>query len=109
MANTKKTKEETKTPETVEKKKYYWVEEDTKVLRTRLNRVTGQLKGIVNMIDEGRPYEDVLIQLSSSYKSIRSVTNMILCNHLIDCVKKSVTQGKYDVLEEAMEIFKRYQ
>ena len=109
MANTKKTKEETKTPETVEKKKYYWVEEDTKVLRTRLNRVTGQLKGIVNMIDEGRPYEDVLIQLSSSYKYIRSVTNMILCNHLIDCVKKSVTQGKYDVLEEAMEIFKRYQ
>ena len=109
MANTKKTTKETAKPEVAEKKKYYWVEEDSKVIRSRLNRVTGQLKGIVNMIEEGRPYEDVLIQLSSSYKSIRSVTNMILCNHLIDCVKKSVTKGEYDVLEEAMEIFKRYQ
>lgn len=109
MANTKTTKNTENTKELTEKKKYDWQDEDFKVVLSRLNRVIGQLKGIVNMIEDGRSYEDVLIQLSSSYKSIRSLTNIILCNHLVDCVKKSVNQGKYDVLDEAMDIFKRYQ
>lgn len=84
-------------------------EEQKQVLRSRLNRIVGQIKGIVNMIEEDRYCEDVLIQLTSSYKSLRSVTDIMLCDHLVACVKEGMQKGKYDMLEEAMAIFKRYQ
>ncbi len=84
-------------------------QEQKQVLRARLNRVMGQIRGIANMIEEDKYCEDVLIQLTSCYKSILSIIDILLCDHLVACDKEGMEKGKYDLLEEAMRIFKRYQ
>lgn len=90
-------------------RKTYRTEEEKKVLRSRLNRIGGQIKAITNMIEDNRFCEDVLIQLASAYKSIKVISNMILEDHLVKCVKEGVQKDDYSMVDEAMEIFRRYQ
>ena len=53
-------------------------EEEKKAMTSRINKITGQLNGIKEMILNDRYCDDVLIQLSAVDKSIKSLANLIL-------------------------------
>lgn len=84
-------------------------EEDKKALISRLNRITGQMNGIKNMIEEDRYCDDILIQLSAIDKSIKSLANLMLDKHLHSCLIKDIEQGKYSVIDEIVDLFRRFQ
>ena len=84
-------------------------DEEKSALGARINRIIGQLNGIKNMINENRYCDDVLIQLSAVDKSIKSLANVILDNHMHTCLVENVQAGNIAVVDEIVDLFKRFQ
>ena len=80
-------------------------EEEKKALRSRLNRIIGQLGGIGNMIDDDRYCGDILIQISAAEKALHSLGRIIMKNHLDTCVTEQVKKGNTAIMDEVMELF----
>ncbi len=83
--------------------------EEKKSLITRVNKITGQMNGIKNMIESDRYCDDILIQLSAIDKSIKSLANVILESHMHSCLINDIKNDKYEVIDEIVELFKRFQ
>ena len=69
-----------------------------------LNRISGQIKGVAKMVDEGQYCVDILDQLRAAKSAITTVENKIL-----ECVTVSL-QSQEDVntkIQELMHILKR--
>lgn len=84
-------------------------EEEKKNINTRINKIIGQMNGIKKMVDDDRYCDDILIQLSAVDKSIKSLANYILDNHMHTCLIDNIKNDKYDVIDEIIELFKRFQ
>ena len=82
--------------------------EETDKINNRINRMIGQLNGIKNMINENRCCDDILIQLAAVDKSIKSLASIILESHMKDCMVKSINEGKTEVIDEIIDLFKRF-
>ena len=76
---------------------------------SRLNRITGQLQGIGRMVEEDRYCDDILIQLSAADKAIRSLAAYILDAHVHGCLIRDIRAGKTEVVDELVDLFKRFQ
>ena len=83
--------------------------DEKKDLNNRLNRCIGQLNGIKKMIEEDRYCDDVLIQLSAVNKSIKAIANLVLDNHMHTCLIEHINNGEYEIIDEIVELFKRFQ
>lgn len=75
---------------------------------TRLNRIDGQIKGIVKMIENGEDCEKVLIQLHACTCALKKTSNIILKNHLNVCVKESIARGEDDVMQAFTNIIEKF-
>ena len=84
-------------------------EEEKKAIQTRLNRITGQLQGVGRMVEEDRYCDDILIQLSAADKAIRSLSACILDAHVHGCLIRDIRAGKTEVVDELVDLFKRFQ
>ncbi len=82
---------------------------EKKTINNRLNRISGQIKGIQKMIAEDRYCDDVLIQLSAVDKSIKSLANHILENHMYNCVLNDIEKGNLEIIDEVVNLFRRFQ
>ena len=80
-------------------------EDEKKMLKKRLNILEGQIVGLKKMIDEDRYCDDILIQISAINKSLKSFGNVLLKNHLTTCVAKDLRSGRYDVVDDVVELF----
>lgn len=77
-------------------------------LQKRLNRAIGQLGGVKAMIDDNRYCGDVLMQLAAAEKAIHRVSELVLENHLHTCVVEQVRQGNDEVVDEVMDIIRKF-
>lgn len=84
-------------------------QEAKKKLINRMKRMIGQLNGIMKMIEDDRYCDDVLIQLSAVDKSIKSLANSILEEHMHSCVIDSIKNGDETAIDEIIDLFKRFQ
>ena len=84
-------------------------EQEKKKINNRLNRIEGQVRGVKKMIEEDRYCDDVLIQLSAIDKSIKSLANYILENHMYNCVYDDLEKGNYEIIDEVVNLFRRFQ
>ena len=84
-------------------------DEDKNKLVTRINKLIGQMNGIKKMIEDNRYCDDILIQLSAIDKSIISLANVILDNHMHTCLIENIENGNYEVINEIIDLFKRFQ
>lgn len=83
-------------------------EKEKKALIGRLNRISGQINGIAGMIETDRYCDDVLIQLAAVYKSVKSVSAAILEEHMRSCVTESLKKGETEVIDEVVDLFKKF-
>mgnify|MGYP003296034990 CR=1 FL=1 len=75
------------------------MERDNKAaLVNRLNRVEGQVRGIVKMVNEGRYCIDVLTQLQAVKAALAKVETTMLRDHLGHCIESAITSG--DVVDQ---------
>ena len=89
-------------------KKTVRTKEEKKIVTDRLNRIEGQIKGIKRMIEEDVYCKDVLIQLSAIENSVKSLSNHILENHLYNCVSKDIEKGNFEIIDELIALFKKF-
>lgn len=84
---------------------------ETESLVRRLKRIEGQVRGIVRMLEEEEPCEDILIQIGSIKAALHKVGQYVLENHLHHCVLEGIQEGKgeeiLDRLSSSIEQFSR--
>lgn len=84
-------------------------EEEKKKIVSRLNRIAGQIGGVKKMIEEDRYCDDVLIQLAAVDKSVKSLAAVILESHMHSCLIENIKEGNLAVVDEVVDLFKRFQ
>lgn len=79
-----------------------------KTLKSRVNRIIGQMNGINKMIDEDKYCADILIQLSAIDKSIKSLSNIMLSSHMKHCVKNARVDEVDEKIDEVIDLVRRF-
>lgn len=77
-------------------------------LQKRLNRAIGQLNGVKSMIDDNRYCGDVLTQLAAAESAVHSISAILLQNHLETCVVEQIEAGNTAIIDEAMQLIKKF-
>ena len=90
-------------------KSTYRSDEEKKKICNRLNIIEGQIRGIKQMIADDRYCDDVLIQVVAACKSLQTLGNTILENHMKSCIVKEIQNGNTDILEDVVKIIKKLQ
>lgn len=77
----------------------------------RLARIAGQVSGIQEMVEQGRPCGELLMQLSSASSALTQVARLIMTEHLEHCVRTGFETGNADRaiedLKKALEQFSK--
>ena len=82
-------------------------EEQLKTLRSRMNRIAGQVAGIQRMLDDNRYCGDILTQIAAVESALQSVGYLVLQEHMRSCVAEGVREGRDEMLDEAVELMKK--
>jgi len=84
---------------------------DSEAVIKRLKIIEGQVRGIIKMIEEDKPCEDILIQIGSIKAALHSTGQVVLEGHLHHCILDGIREGKEDEtierLSSAIEQFSR--
>lgn len=59
----------------------------------RLNRIEGQVRGLVRMVEEDRYCIDIVTQISAVRAALRRAEEEILRDHIANCVKDAIISG----------------
>ncbi len=60
-------------------------------IKKRLSRVEGHVRGIAKMLDEGKPCDEILIQLAAVRAALGKASKVLLEDHFEHCVMGKVT------------------
>lgn len=83
-------------------------EEEKRKIINRLNRIKGQITGIEKMVNNDSYCNDILIQVVAVEKSMKSLANFILQDHLYKCIANDLENGNFEVIDELISLFKRF-
>jgi CsoR family transcriptional regulator, copper-sensing transcriptional repressor len=84
--------------------------DNRKIIRQRLRRIEGQVRGLQRMVDENAYCIDMLTQISAAGRALQSVALELLGDHLTHCVHDAISEGgpAADVkLREAQQAIER--
>lgn len=68
-------------------------DKDVKTKVNRLNRVAGQVRGIAQMIEDGRYCIDILNQIQAVKSALAKVESEVLKDHASTCVAEAIASG----------------
>ncbi len=74
----------------------------------RINRAVGQLNGIRSMVDENRYCGDVLTQLAAVESAVKAISREVMQDHLETCVVERIQAGDTEVVDEVMQLLKKF-
>lgn len=82
----------------------------SKTKTNRLRRIEGQVRGVTQMIEDGRYCIDVLTQIQAIKSALAKVESEVLKDHAASCVSAAIASGdeaeqriKFNELIELME------
>jgi len=83
----------------------------TKRIADQLARTAGHVTSIKQMVEEGRPCPDVLLQLSTVRAAIDRAARLVLEDHLESCMRTAAATGmaeqEWQHLKGALDTFIR--
>ena len=74
--------------------------EHTKSVLNRMSHIIGHMESTKRMVEDGRDCSEVLIQLSAIESAIKSVSRVILKEHMSTCIIDAVKHDDLDTIEE---------
>lgn len=80
---------------------------DHEKVKKYINIAKGQLEGIIKMIDEDRYCLDISDQLLATRSLLKKTNNMILKNHIDNCVKNAIEKGDDDKIDEVLKALEK--
>ena len=78
-------------------------DEKRKAVLQRLRRIEGQVRGLQRMVEEDRYCGDILDQISSVQKALRSTGKIVTRNHLETCVTDALRSGDAEAAERTYD------
>lgn len=75
-----------------------------KKMENRLKRATGQLKGILKMMESGEECIDVVTQLTAVRSSLDSLIGLIVAENLKELLLDKEVTDKEEKLEQAIKL-----
>lgn len=76
---------------------------DHEKIKKYISIAKGQLDGILKMIDEDRYCLDVSDQLMATRSLLKKTNNLIIKNHIDNCVKDAISKGDTSKVEEVIK------
>ncbi len=71
----------------------------TKAVLNRMARIIGHMQAVKKMVEDGRDCSEVLIQLSAVDAAIKSVSRVILKDHMEHCIVDAIKTGDNESIE----------
>ena len=88
---------------------HFHPEGETKALQARLRKIVGQLNGIERMMEADRDCVEVLTQLVSARKALKSLSEKIIHSHLHHCIESATDEATAKrSLGELLTVLERY-
>ena len=75
------------------------ITKEEKELVDKLNRIEGRIRGITKMVEDDRQVEDIMMQVTATYESLRVAMKSLVRKHMEEFVSKgliSTNQQKRD-------------
>lgn len=82
-------------------------EEEYKYLINRLKRIEGQIRGIINMVENDAYCTDILMQSAAVNSAINSFNKKLIENHIKTCVANDIRNGKNETVDELCDTLKK--
>ena len=84
-------------------------EAEREALRLRLRKIAGQLKSIDRMLAEDRDCAEILTQLVSARRGIKSLSEKLIHSHMQHCIEHAENQDEAKAkLRELVTVLERY-
>lgn len=80
--------------------------DEGRMLINRLKRVEGQVSGISRMIEQNKPCDEVLNQLSAARSAIDKVALLLISNRMKECLREGYTDE--ESVNKALEVFRKH-
>ena len=80
---------------------------DHEKVKKYINIAKGQLDGIIKMIDEDRYCLDVSDQIMATRSLLKKTNNLIIKNHIDNCVKDAINKGDTSKVEEVIKALEK--
>jgi DNA-binding FrmR family transcriptional regulator len=59
----------------------------------RLQRIEGQVRGLIRMVEDDRYCIDIVTQISAARAALRKVEEEVLHDHVAHCVENAISSG----------------
>ncbi|WP_135548121.1 metal-sensitive transcriptional regulator [Paenibacillus cymbidii] len=76
-------------------------------MKTRLRRIEGQIRGVLRLMEEGKPCKEVVAQLSAVRNASDKALAQIVAENLQQCIMEEQAAGNKDtgkLVREAIEL-----
>ena len=84
-------------------------EDETKALKTRVRKIVGQLNGIERMMEADRDCAEILTQLVSARKALKSLSEKLIHSHMHHCIESADDEvSAKRSLRELLTVLQRY-
>lgn len=77
--------------------------QDPKQVKKYLSIAKGQIEGIIKMIDNDEYCLDISDQLMATRALLKKTNNLILKNHIDNCVKQAIIDGDNEKIDEVIK------
>ena len=83
--------------------------EYSETVRNRLRRIEGQVRGVLNMMENARDCPDVVTQLTAVRSAVDKTIAAIVVNNLETCLRRDIEQDSdtTDTVQQALELIMR--
>ena len=83
-------------------------EDEKQAIKVRVRKIAGQLKAIEKMLDEDRDCPEVLTQVVSARKALKSFAEKLIHQHLYHCIDGAQQEQGKKKMRELLEVLERY-
>lgn len=75
-------------------------------IKNRLRRLEGQLRGVLNMMEQEKDCRDVVTQLSAIRSAVDRAIGVVVASNLESCIRMELDKGNQpdQVIKEAVEM-----
>lgn len=80
----------------------------TKAVLNRMSRIIGHMKSVKQMVEDGRDCSEVLMQLSAVSAAVKSVSRVILKDHMNNCIVDAIKTGDTEAVENINKALEQF-
>jgi DNA-binding FrmR family transcriptional regulator len=93
----------------ITKRRHQHTEQERRASIIRVRKIVGQLSAVQRMIDQGRDCAEILLQIVSARRGLKSLAEKLIHSHTIHCIEEARTpaEGRRK-LRELLTVLERY-